>query len=69
MSAAETRFCVVSIDMLGVMRVVGDHSTPQQAHMDVDLYWDTIAAEGEVVTMIPSTHLHLTGQLARLALC
>lgn len=62
-------FCVVSVDTLGVTRIVGDHPTPHKAAMDVDLYWDTIAAEGEVVTMIPSRHPVLTGTLNRLAIC
>ena len=69
MSAAGANFCVVSVDTLGVTRVVGVCPTPRQAAQEVDLFWDTVATDGERVMMIPSTHPRLTRALSKLAVC
>ena len=69
MSALERSFCVVSLDTLNVTRIVSEHDTPAQAEQELDLYWDTVAAQGEVVAMMPSDHPNLTGPITKLAVC
>ncbi len=52
-----------------MIRIVSEHDTPAQAEQELDLYWSTVAAEGEIVGMMPSDHPNLTKPLAKLAVC
>ena len=69
MSGMKRSFCVVSTDTLGVARIVGDSLSEEQSLQEADLYWDTIATDGEAVQVLPSDHPRLVQRLSQTASC